>query len=65
MALREIGCDLTDAELRGLNRPDAEAVPLRKVVRIFRAPAGRQRLDTKKQDGHASQQGLYARLELE
>ena len=32
-ALREIGCDLTDAELRGLNRPDAEGeVPLHKVV---------------------------------
>jgi len=31
--LKEVGCDLTDAELRGLNKPDAEGeVPLHKVV---------------------------------
>ena len=31
--LKALGCDLTDAELRGLNKPDAEGeVPLHKVV---------------------------------
>ena len=51
--LRALGCDLTDAELRGLNKPDAEGeVPLHKVVYEYfalqqgvKGPAQRARMD--------------------
>mmetsp|Transcript_10310 Transcript_10310/g.31776 ORF Transcript_10310/g.31776 Transcript_10310/m.31776 type:complete len:423 (+) Transcript_10310:328-1596(+) len=51
--LKEVGCDLTDAELRGLNKPDAEGeVPLHKVVYEYfalaqgvRGPTTQQRMD--------------------